>query len=332
MHLIGLDIGTTSCKAIVFDADGRMRGQACREYGMVCDAPAKAEQDAEAVWSLTREALCEAVAQVGRQGRRRAKCFGAGRRHHPSRRGFPRACIPPSSGMDYRSEPHARRCEERLDGFTLFQRTGMRPHPMNSFCKVLLLRELSPKTFDSAARIVTYADFILGKLGGEAMIDHTMASRTMAFDSHAMAWDGPIHQAFGVNPAIWSKPVPSGTVAGTIRPALAEELGLTRDLLLVTGGHDQTCAAIGAGAIREGLGVISTGTAEVLSTALPRPVLSRLMYDSYYPCYLHARPGHALYFFPEPYRRYSAEVVARQLCSGGSGGCRRGRCGSLLPH
>ena len=290
MHLIGLDIGTTSCKAIVFDADGRMRGQACREYGMLCDASAKAEQDAEAVWSLTREALGEAVTQSRAKDVAALSVSAQGDAIIPVDADF-RALHPAILGMDYRSEPHARRCEERLDGFTVFRRTGMRPHPMNSFCKVLLLRELSPKTFDSAARIVTYADFILGKLGGEAMIDHTMASRTMAFDSHAMAWDGLVHQAFGVNPAIWSQPVPSGTVAGKLRPALAEDLGLTRDLLLITGGHDQTCAAIGAGAIREGLGIISTGTAEVLATALPRPVLSKLMYDSYYPCYLHARPG-----------------------------------------
>jgi xylulokinase len=64
--------------------------------------------------------------------------------------------------------------------------------------------------------------------------------------------------------------------------------------MLVTGGHDQTCAALGAGAIREGLGVVSTGTAEVLSTSLARPVLSAAMFQSFYPCYLHAKD--AMYF------------------------------------
>ena len=73
--------------------------------------------------------------------------------------------------------------------------------------------------------------------------------------------------------------------------AIAEELGLPPGLMLVTGGHDQTCAALGAGAIREGLGVVSTGTAEVLSTALDQPVLSEAMFNNFYPCYLHVKKG-----------------------------------------
>ena len=47
MKLVGLDVGTTGCKAIVFDAEGGILGQGFREYGVICDAPAKAEQDAE---------------------------------------------------------------------------------------------------------------------------------------------------------------------------------------------------------------------------------------------------------------------------------------------
>jgi len=71
MSLIGLDIGTTGCKAVVFDPEGRMLARAFREYGMVCDAPAKAEQDAEQVWALAKEALRE-VAATG------AECLGSG--------------------------------------------------------------------------------------------------------------------------------------------------------------------------------------------------------------------------------------------------------------
>ena len=69
MHLIGLDIGTTGCKAIVFDAEGRARGTGFREYGVVCDAPAKAEQDAEHVWALTKEVLREAATKAAEVAR-----------------------------------------------------------------------------------------------------------------------------------------------------------------------------------------------------------------------------------------------------------------------
>ena len=94
-----------------------------------------------------------------------------------------------------------------------------------------------------------------------------------------------------LDPERFSRPVPSGTLVGTIRRALAEELGLPAGLMLVSGGHDQTCAALGAGLVKGGLGLVSTGTAEVLATAFNAPALTRRMFDSYYPCYLHAKAG-----------------------------------------
>ncbi|MBK9139085.1 MAG: hypothetical protein IPM17_10040 [Verrucomicrobia bacterium] len=288
MPLIGLDIGTTGCKAVVFDPDGRMRARAFREYGVVCDAPAKAEQDAEQVWMLAKEALREAVAASGARNAKALSVSVQGDAIIPVDRDF-RALHPAILGMDYRSAPQARRCAELFGEFELFQRTGMRPHPLNSLTKVLLLRELAPAVFERAWKIVTYADFILGKLGAEAVMDWTMASRTMAFDLAAGEWSGQIHERLGLRTDLWSPVAPSGQVVGKLRPALADELGLPPELALVTGGHDQTCAALGAGVVRPGRGVVSTGTAEVLSTAFDRPVLSRAMFDGFYPCYRHVK-------------------------------------------
>ena len=288
MKLIGLDLGTTGCKAIIFDVEGGILGQAFREYGVICDASRKAEQDAERVWSLTKEALREATAKAGANDIRALSISVQGDAIIPVDRDF-RALHPAILGMDYRSAPQAEQCAKIQGAFALFVRTGMRPHPINALTKVLLLREMAPEVFERTAKVATYEDFILGKLGGEATIDYTMASRTMAFELDSQRWSETIHGAFGLDKAIWSRPAPSGTAIGVISRAMAEELGLPTDLKLVTGGHDQTCAAVGAGAIREGLGVVSTGTAEVLSTALARPVLSEAMFNSFYPCYLHAK-------------------------------------------
>ena len=62
MSTIGLDIGTTGCKAIAFDAAGRILGQGSQEYAILTPHPNWAEQDAERVWHLAWDALGEAVA------------------------------------------------------------------------------------------------------------------------------------------------------------------------------------------------------------------------------------------------------------------------------
>jgi xylulokinase len=290
MHLIGLDVGTTGCKAIVFDPAGTVKGHGFREYGVVCDAPAKAEQDAEQVWSLVREVLREAVARSGARDIRALSVSVQGDAIIPVDAEF-RALHPAILGMDYRAQRQTRECEERCGAFSLFQQTGMRPHPLTSLTKILFLRELAPRAFEQAHKFVTYADFILGKLGAEAVIDHTMASRTMAFDLHSRRWSDSILSRVGLDASRFSRVVPSGSAVGTVHRALAGELGLPGDMVLVAGAHDQPCAALGAGVIGEGRGVVSTGTAEVLATAFPAPALSRPMFESYYPCYLHARDG-----------------------------------------
>jgi xylulokinase len=112
----------------------------------------------------------------------------------------------------------------------------------------------------------------------------------MAFDLATARWSAEILDQVGLAEKRLSRAVPSGQVVGRIDSDLADRLGLPRDLALVSGGHDQTCAALGAGVVRPGLGVVSTGTAEVLATALAEPALSRPMFDSFYPCYRHAHP------------------------------------------
>ena len=287
-YLIGLDVGTTGVKAVVFGPDGSVRGSGFREYGIVCDEPAKAEQDAGEVWRLTMEALREAV---GASGIRKARAIGLsvqGDAIIAVDRDF-KPLSPALLGMDYRPATIAEECGKRFGDRKLFEHTGMRPHPINSIVKAVWLKENRPEIFGRAWKIVTYADFILGKLGGEAVIDWTMASRTMAFDLQRRTWSLDVLGSLGLDPALLSRAEPSGTAVGALRADLAEAVGLEPGALLVTGGHDQTCAALGAGVNREGIGVLSAGTADVLSTALRLPVVNDAMFNGYYPCTIHAK-------------------------------------------
>ncbi|MGE5557612.1 MAG: FGGY-family carbohydrate kinase [Bacillota bacterium] len=288
MHLMGLDVGTTGCKAIVFDPEGNIRGYGFHEYDIIYPKHGWAEQDPEKVWRLTRDVIRKAVFESG------VKKIGA---LSLSVQGD--AVIPVDRdikplhnallGMDYRSVKQGEDCARAVGERKLFEITGMRPHPMNSLTKILWFAENTPEDYSRTYKFMTYADFILAKLGAEPVVDYTMASRTMAFDTIRKKWSGEILGAVGVDPEKLSRAVSSGEEAGKINPALAGDLGLNRDALLVAGGHDQTCAALGAGVIGENIAVDSHGTAEVLSTAFFQPMMNDAMYESYYPCYCHAK-------------------------------------------
>ena len=287
MLLLGIDVGTTSVKAMVFTPEGRALSCVRKTTTVSYPAPGWAEQDAEAVWVLVCEAIREAAGMyVGQIGALSVSVQGDAIIPVDDNR---TALGPAQLGMDYRAVSLVEEFSAEYDAFNIFQRTGMRPHPLNSAFKILWILKNDPALTRRVRTFATYSDYILGKLGSDGMvIDLTMASRTMLYNTLEKKWDPEILKNSGLSADRLSLPVKSGTVVGKLRKTLAEKLGLTPDVLLVAGGHDQTCAAFGSGVIRDGLALDSHGTAEVLSTCFKNPRFDSPMYDGYYPCYLHA--------------------------------------------
>ncbi len=290
MTLVGLDVGTTGCKAVVFSEGGRPLGASYREYGIDADREGKAEQDTAEVWSLTRRVLAEAVERAGGPDIAGLSLSVQGDAIIPlGADGEP--VYPAILGMDYRSAPQAAACAERFGSEALFRRTGMRPHAINSLSKLLWLREARPEVWAHTRKVATYADFILGRLGAPGFIDLTMASRTMAWDIQRGDWADDLLADLGLDRSLFSTAVPTGTMCGRLDPALAASLGITGDMTLVAGAHDQPAGAIGAGVLADGDAVVSTGTAEVLSTTFTDLAGAAGLYAGYYPSTLSAIPG-----------------------------------------
>ncbi len=291
--LLGLDVGTTGAKSVLFSDEGKIIASAFREYGIDTGPGGKAEQDAGAVLGAAIDTLIEAVTKSGVKELRAIGLSVQGDAVIPVDESG-RALAPALLGMDYRSEPQARRAAADFGERELFERTGMRPHAMNSLVKMMYLKENSPEIYNRAHRLVTYAEYITAGLGGSLLIDYTMASRSMAFDLSSRAWADDIIERCGIDRKKLSDAVPSGSIAGKLSPALAERAGVGKGTLLVAGGHDQTCCALGAGVTEPGSGIVSTGTAEVFSTAFGEIRTNDGLFNGYYPCYIHTLPD--LYF------------------------------------
>ena len=286
MLLLGIDVGTTSVKAMVFDPDGTPLSCARRNTRVSYPAPGHAEQDSEAVWAL----VCEAVWEASREYASRIAAMSVsvqGDAIIPIDDNLA-ALGPAQLGMDYRTASLVEKFSAEHDAYKAFQRTGMRPHPLNSAFKILWLFKNDPALAGRVRTFATYSDYLLGKLGSDQMvIDTSMASRTMLYNTLEKNWDTDMIEAVGLSIDQLSLPVKSGRVVGKLRKTLAEKLGLSPDVLLVTGGHDQTCAAFGSGVIREGFALDSHGTAEVISTCFKNPRFDAPMFEAFYPCYLH---------------------------------------------
>ena len=289
MTLIGLDIGTSGCKAVLFDEDGRVLAIASREYAV--DFPHKdwAEQDAERVWQLAQEALHELAAGQGRdstaiglsvQGEAVIPVGANGQILRPA-----------ILGMDMRTGAQNDWLRERFGARELFQMTGMPVHTINTLPKLLWLREHEPKIWQNTRRFFLYEDFLIFQMTGETAISRCLASRTQLFNLRADRWSEEILGVLELSPDKLSKVLPSGTAVATMRPDLAERLGFSRPPLIATGGHDQSCGAMGAGITHPGIAEVSSGTAEVVEVGMASPNLSEPLYTGNISVYAHTVPG-----------------------------------------
>jgi xylulokinase len=290
-RLIGLDIGTSGCKAIVFSTDGAPLSSASREYPIDIPRPTWAEQNAELVWSRAREVLHEATAGAGPgepiaaiglsvQGEATIPVDARGQ-----------AMRPAILGMDYRTGEQNRWLAENMGAEYLFERTGMPLHTVNTLPKLLWLKEHAPDVWSRADRFMLYEDFLINKMTGTAAISRCLASRTQAYDLLDDRWSPHILAAIGLDPGRLAAVYPSGTAVGRMHAALAGKLGLAEPPLVVTGGHDQACGALGAGLTRPELAGVSTGTAEVVELAMATPALNDVLRQGNISVYAHVVPG-----------------------------------------
>jgi xylulokinase len=315
-----LDIGTTGCKAIVFGREWEILGRAAREYPVLTPRADWAEQDAEQVWQLALEALAQAVGQARADPPRAMALSVQGEAVIPvDRAGYPiRHAI---LGMDTRSTAENAWLAETFDPQVLFRRTGMPMHTINTITKLLWLKRNEPVLWASAAQFLLYEDYFLRRLTGKAVISHCLASRTQMYDLHTSGWATDIldrceldrarlarlagGDAVGATPCGCPKdgqargPAPTGCsyeqtaneVIGSLDKGVARRIGVTGEVLLVSGGHDQACAALGSGVIRPGLAMVSTGTAEVVEVAMASPILDESLRTGGISIYRHVVPG-----------------------------------------
>ena len=269
---LGLDVGTTAVKALVIDERLRPVAEGAAGYPTFRPHPTWSEQSAEDWWSAavaaTRQALrasglgpLRALA-VSTQGDTLVPLDAAGKPLAPAR-----------TWMDTRTASLIPALEAALPPDRWYQTTGSRLGPYSAAMTIAWLREHNPDAYRAAARFSLVADFAIPRLTGAPALDHPNASRTLLFDIRSRDWAPALLAAVGVDLPRLSPTMPSGTLAGTLTPAAAAELGLPPGIPVVLGGHDQTCAAVGAGVVRPGTMLLSCGTAWVQLAAADEPLL-----------------------------------------------------------
>ncbi len=268
MSYLGLDIGTSGCKAVVFDETGAPLGGARRGYAVRSPQPGWAELDSRAVVEACRAVVAEAAGLAQGDPVRALGISSQGEAFTPVGRGG--ECLGDAMvSSDSRSLPLIAPFVSGFGLERLYRITGHTPSTLFSLFKLLWLKQNRPEVWKSASGFYCFEDLVHLHLGIEPAMGWPLAGRTMLFDVASHAWSPEILAALELDGRRLARPLPSGSVAGTVPAAAAAQWGLPAGVKVVTGGHDQTIAALGAGVTEPGEAMYAAGSVECLCPVLP---------------------------------------------------------------
>lgn len=270
-YLLGIDVGTTGTKALLFRQDGLLMGQAYEGYPTQTPQVGYSEQDARHWWTAvvhtvrqlcTDPAVAENVAAISLslQGGTLVPVDG---NMEPLR--------PAMVWSDVRCGKQRAAFAAEIGADAMYQKTGWVLEEGLPALQIRWIRDNEPEIFEQTALFLTVPGYISMKMTGIPAVDMSDAGIDQLFHIHERCYDDQILRFCGIREEQLAKVVASGDVIGPLSAEAAAELGLPTTTLLVAGAHDQYAVALGAGAVAAGDMLIGSGTCWVITCIADGP-------------------------------------------------------------
>ena len=269
--LLGVDVGTSSCKVALFDLEGTLIARSSEPY-TTHYAGLCVEQDPEDWWKATKKAIKNLiekhhidpgkVAAIGVDGQSWA-ALPIDRKGRALRRAM--------IWLDRRSEKECRWLREEVGEKVIFEKSMNRVDPAFVIPKILWIKENEPEVFARTEKFLTSNAYINYKLTGELTQDISQGYGFYFFDMRKGKWDKNLCERMGIPPKMLPDIYPCSKVIGEVTSRAAEETGLVKGVPVVAGGLDAAAATLGAGVIEPGQVQEQGGQAGGMSICMDRP-------------------------------------------------------------
>ncbi len=275
--LLGIDLGSTSLKAVVYDLSGNVLSSGSRPTERFHPEPAHPDWtvwDPAQIWGGASAAVREALAKLANPASVAAVAVtGLGMDGVPvDEKG--QWLYPFISWLCPRTEPQRQWWDTNIGAEKTFSVGGNTLWRYSTALRLLWMAEHEPEILKRTQKWLLIEDFLNFMLCGKEATDYSMASCTLLFDQKKRCWSEEILGLSGIDRRLLSDPRPSGTPLGEVTAAAANATGLREGTPVVLGGHDYLCGALPVGAFSPGVLLDVSGTWEVVLATIPRPVLT----------------------------------------------------------
>lgn len=259
-YVIGLDIGTTSVKACVFNLAGKLVAEAEKMNTFHYPLQGWAEQDPVEIERSAVQAIKEAVdkAAIGKD-ELLAIGFSAAMHSLICVDEDGRALSPAIIWADGRSYAQAENISETMGG-QVYSNTGTPIHPMTPFVKLVWMKDTQYEPYKQAKYFMSIKEYITLRWFNKRVIDYSMASATGLFNPARLQWEQELLELAGIHEGQLSNIVPPTEILTGIQREAADEMGISVDVPFVIGAADGQLSNLGIGAILPGEVAVSVGT------------------------------------------------------------------------
>ncbi|MFY0779083.1 gluconokinase [Peribacillus simplex] len=269
-YMLGVDIGTTSTKAVLFTKKGDVIQQENVGYPLYTPDMTTAEQDPEEIF----QAVLKAFSNITKQHPDKKISFisfssamhsviAMDENDQPLTR-----CI---TWADNRSEAWAHKIKDELDGHEVYKRTGTPIHPMSPLSKITWIVNDHPEIATNVKKYIGIKEYIFKKFFDQYVVDYSLASSMGMLNLKNLDWDEEALRIAGITRGQLSELVPTTKIFNNCDPDLAKQIGIDSQTSFVIGASDGVLSNLGVNAIRKGEIAVTIGTSGAIRTIIDEP-------------------------------------------------------------
>lgn len=264
-YFLGIDVGTTGCKVVLIDEEGKLVAHAVEEYPLFTPRPNWAEQNPLDWWQATLKAL-EKVIKAGKVNPEQIAGVGLTGQMHGSVFLDDRGEVlrPAILWCDQRTAEECREITEII-GFERIMQINCNPVlPGFTAPKIYWLKKNEPEIYQKVSQVLLPKDYIRYCLTGDFATDVSDASGTSLFDVPGRRWSPELIQALDFRMEWFPPSFESPEITGYLKSEIVKRFGFREKVPVVAGGGDNAAGAVGTGIVEAGLVSASLGTSGVV--------------------------------------------------------------------
>lgn len=271
-YMLGVDLGTTSTKAVLFRENGEIVASENNGYELYTPDIYTAEQDPEDIFQAVLLSIGNVMKKSGIDPKDLSFVSFSSAMHSviaidENNQALTR-CI---TWADNRSSKWADKIKEELHGHDIYTRTGTPIHPMSPLCKIAWLEHDVPEIASKTKKYIGIKEYVFYKLFHKYAVDYSIASCTGLMNLEALNWDQGALEVAGITEDKLSPIVSTKEVFTGCNRTWAEQMGILPETPFVIGASDGVLSNIGVGAVKNGEVAVTIGTSGAIRTVIPKP-------------------------------------------------------------